>query len=56
MSAEETTFTLLEGRGLLLHHGDEELRLTRDEPLSRPAAKSHSPRQPRGSSSWPELG
>ncbi len=38
MTAEETTYTLLEGRGLLLHHGDEELRLTPDEPLSRPAA------------------
>jgi alpha,alpha-trehalose phosphorylase len=39
MTAEETTYTLLEGRGLLLHHGDEELRLKADEPLSRRAAE-----------------
>jgi alpha,alpha-trehalose phosphorylase len=37
MTAEETTYTLLEGRGLLISHGDEQLRLTPDEPLSRPA-------------------
>jgi hypothetical protein len=43
MTAEETTYTLLEGRGLLLNHGDEELRLAPDEPLSRPAATSAAP-------------
>jgi alpha,alpha-trehalose phosphorylase len=37
MTAEETTYRLLEGRGLLVMHGDEQLRLTPDEPLSRPA-------------------
>jgi alpha,alpha-trehalose phosphorylase len=38
LSHEETTYRLLEGRGLLLHHGDEQLRLTPDEPLTRAAA------------------
>lgn len=38
MTPEETTYTLLEGRGLLVMHDDEQLRLTPDEPLSRPAA------------------
>ncbi len=49
MTAEETTYTLLEGRGLLVMHDDELLRLTPDEPLSRPAAS----RQPTRSSSSP---
>ncbi|HEX6582460.1 MAG TPA: glycosyl hydrolase family 65 protein [Thermoleophilaceae bacterium] len=38
MSHEETTYRLLEGRGLLIKHGGEQLRLTPDTPLSRPAA------------------
>jgi alpha,alpha-trehalose phosphorylase len=38
MTTEETTYTLLEGRGLLVVHGDELLRLKPDEPLTRPAA------------------
>jgi alpha,alpha-trehalose phosphorylase len=38
MTSEETTYRLLEGRGLLVMHGDEQLRLTPDQPQSRPAA------------------
>ena len=38
ISHEETTYRLLEGRGLLIVHGDEQLRLTPDAPLSRHAA------------------
>ena len=38
MDHEETTYRLIEGRGLLIMHGDEELRLTPDAPLTRPAA------------------
>ena len=37
MSHEETTYRLLEGRGLLIMHGDEQLRLAPDEPQPRPA-------------------
>ena len=38
MTAEDTSYRLLEGRGLLIVHEDEELRLAPDEPVSRPAA------------------
>jgi alpha,alpha-trehalose phosphorylase len=37
MTAEETTYRVLEGRGLLVLHEDEEFRLGPDEPVSRPA-------------------
>jgi alpha,alpha-trehalose phosphorylase len=39
MTREETTYRLLEGRGLLVMHGDEQLRRTPDEPQSRPAGE-----------------
>ena len=46
MTPEETTYTLLEGRGLLVMHGDEQLRLTPDEPLSRPATERPAAEHP----------
>jgi hypothetical protein len=36
MTRDQTTYRLLEGRGLLLYHEDEELRLTADAPVRRP--------------------
>ena len=39
MNHEETTYRLLEGRGLLICHEDEELRLSPDEPVARPTVK-----------------
>ena len=37
MTPTETTYRLLEGRGLLVTHGGEQLRLAPNEPLSRPS-------------------
>ena len=46
MTPEQTTYRLLEGRGLLVMHGDEQLRLAPGEPLSRPAADHVSAFEP----------
>jgi alpha,alpha-trehalose phosphorylase len=37
MTPDETVYRLLDGTGILLHHGDEELRLLPGRPVRRPA-------------------
>ena len=36
MTEAETTYRLIDGTGILLEHFDEELRLLRGRPVSRP--------------------
>jgi alpha,alpha-trehalose phosphorylase len=43
MAPAETTYRLVEGHGLPIAHGDEELRLLPGQPLSRPAALKSEP-------------
>lgn len=42
MTPGETSYRLVDGRGLLVHHAGEELRLTPGEPVRRPETPSET--------------